>query len=57
VVVVLGVVADAGRAGWVAPRPEGNCVCPSCAHREPHIVGQPCYQKKCPQCGTQMTRK
>ena len=37
--------------------PGGDCVCPSCGHREPHVVGEPCYRKKCPQCGTQMARE
>ena len=32
-------------------------VCPSCGHAEPHVVGQPCNQKTCPKCGTQMTRQ
>ena len=36
--------------------PAGSCVCPSCGHKEPHARGQPCNQKKCPQCGTVMTR-
>ena len=43
--------------GSKAAGPGGSCVCPSCGHREPHEVGVPCYQKKCPQCGTQMVRE
>jgi len=47
-----------GRMGGPkAAGPSGYCVCPSCRHREPHAVGTPCYQKKCPQCGTQMVRE
>jgi len=42
--------------GSKAAGPGGDCVCPSCGHRVPHVVGQPCYQKKCPKCGAQMTR-
>ena len=46
-----------GRMGGpAAAGPGGNCVCPKCSHKEPHTVGQPCNQKTCPQCGTQMTR-
>ncbi|TEU17885.1 MAG: hypothetical protein E3J25_01645 [Anaerolineales bacterium] len=46
-----------GRMGGPkAAGPGGDCVCPKCGHRAPHVVGQPCYQKKCPKCGTQMTR-
>jgi len=43
--------------GGFAAGPGGDCVCPKCGHREPHTVGQPCYQKKCPKCGAQMTRE
>jgi hypothetical protein len=46
-----------GRMGGPkAAGPGGNCVCPKCGHEVPHVVGQPCYEEKCPQCGTQMTR-
>jgi len=37
--------------------PEGYCVCPKCGYKEKHQTGTPCYQKKCPKCGTLMTRK
>lgn len=43
--------------GPFAAGPGGTCVCPNCGHREPHVAGQPCYKKKCPQCGTQMIRE
>ena len=42
--------------GSKAAGPGGNCVCPSCGHKVPHQVGQPCYQMTCPKCGTKMTR-
>jgi hypothetical protein len=46
-----------GRMGGdKAAGPGGECVCPNCGHRVPHAAGQPCYQLKCPKCGTQMTR-
>jgi len=35
----------------------GACLCPKCGHREPHELGEPCVQKKCPKCGTAMTRE
>ena len=34
----------------------GFCVCPKCGYKEPHKLGEPCYKKKCPKCGTPMTR-
>ena len=47
-----------GRGGGpFAAGPGGNCVCPKCGHKEPHIVRQPCNQKNCPKCGTIMTRQ
>jgi hypothetical protein len=56
--------ADRGRGrgpgrkgGPKAAGPGGNCVCPNCRRQVPHVIGQPCYEKQCPECGTQMTRK
>lgn len=47
-----------GRMGGpLAGGPVGTCVCPKCGHREPHERGAPCLQKKCPKCGTAMTRQ
>lgn len=48
-----------GRGGGNKPGsgPDGNCVCPKCGHREPHIVGQRCLDRSCPKCGTKMTRE
>ena len=37
--------------------PSGSCVCPSCGTKVPHKQGNPCYQQKCPQCGTMMIRE
>jgi DNA-directed RNA polymerase subunit RPC12/RpoP len=34
----------------------GECVCPNCGYRTTHQVGSPCYEIKCPKCGTPMTR-
>ena len=45
-----------GRMGGFAAGPTGNCVCPKCGHKEAHQTGVPCYQKKCPKCGSLMTR-
>jgi len=47
-----------GRMGGpFAAGPGGNCVCPNCATTAPHVAGQPCNQKACPNCGIIMTRQ
>ncbi len=45
-----------GRMGGTAAGPGGDCVCPACGHREPHIVGVPCTSRTCPKCGATMIR-
>lgn len=37
--------------------PGGNCICPSCGYSERQVRGQPCMNKKCPKCGSRMTRE
>ncbi len=37
--------------------PDGCCVCPNCGQKEPHDLGKPCIEKKCPKCGTNMSRQ
>jgi len=37
--------------------PGGVCFCPKCGYTETHGTGTPCYQKKCPKCGTVMDRR
>mgnify|MGYP005620992439 CR=1 FL=1 len=46
-----------GRMGGSAAGLGGECVCPACGHREPHIPGQPCTAKQCSKCGTRMIRE
>jgi len=43
--------------GKAAAGPGGTCVCPKCGHTEDHDRTEPCTDKKCPKCGTMMTRK
>ncbi len=45
-----------GRMGGFGLGPSGTCVCPKCGYEMPHQRGIPCYQQKCPKCGTMMTR-
>lgn len=37
--------------------PGGNCICPKCGKKVPHIAGQRCFDQVCPDCGTQMIRE
>ena len=47
-----------GRMGGPkAAGPAGECVCPKCGHREPHMRGIPCVQQQCPKCGAAMSRE
>jgi len=46
-----------GRMGGFAAGPSGNCICPKCGHKTQHKIGIPCYQQKCPKCGSPMTRE
>jgi len=49
-----------GRMGGpFAAGPGGSCVCtnPECKKEVPHQAGVPCYQMKCPKCGSPMIRK
>lgn len=49
-----------GRMGGpFAAGPGGSCVCtnPQCKKEIPHQAGVPCYQTKCPQCGSPMIRR
>ena len=37
--------------------PGGNCICPSCGYTTTHSRLKPCNERKCPRCGTIMTRE
>ncbi|MFP3913087.1 MAG: hypothetical protein ACLFUT_13515 [Desulfobacteraceae bacterium] len=46
-----------GRGGGFGAGPGGSCVCPNCGEKTAHQLGTPCYEQKCPKCGTAMTRE
>jgi hypothetical protein len=55
-----GVGRGSGPGRMGGPRaagPGGNCVCPSCGHKLPHVAGTPCMDLKCPKCGVRMARE
>jgi len=55
-----GIGGGRGRMGGpFAAGPGGVCVCvnPECKNEVPHTAGQPCYQMKCPKCGSPMIRR
>ena len=57
-----GSSAGGGRGrmgGGFAAGPGGICVCtnPDCRNEAGHQAGVPCYQVKCPKCGSPMVRK
>ncbi len=37
--------------------PGGECICPECEKILKHIVGVPCYEIECQECGTRMRKK
>ncbi len=52
----IGAGRGRGRMGGFAAGPGGYCVCPKCGTKAVHQIGIPCYQQKCPKCGSPMTR-
>jgi len=53
----MGQSGGRGRGGGSAAGPGGYCVCPDCGEKAAHQLGAPCYEQKCPTCGTVMTRE
>jgi len=46
-----------GREGGFAAGPGGYCICANCGEKTVHNPANPCYEQKCPKCGTAMTRE
>jgi len=45
-----------GLKGGFSLGPGGDCRCTNCGYIEPHQLGVPCHDKKCPKCGSPMLR-
>ena len=46
------------KGGPVAGGPGGKCKCsnPTCSYTTSHNRARPCYLRKCPRCGSSLTR-
>ncbi len=53
----IGQSRGRGRMGGFAAGPSGICKCPNCGYEEEKQRGVPCVDKKCPKCGTMLTRE
>jgi hypothetical protein len=45
-----------GRGDGFGAGPGGDCICTNCGGKVPHQLGTPCFEQKCPKCGSAMTR-
>ena len=53
-----GMGVGRGRSGdSFGAGPGGQCVCPSCGAKTPHVRGEPCMGRDCPVCGAKMVRE
>ncbi|OQB78203.1 MAG: hypothetical protein BWX92_00363 [Deltaproteobacteria bacterium ADurb.Bin135] len=46
-----------GYGRWGHGGPPTECVCPQCGLVAPREPGVPCFQRRCPQCGSFMARQ
>jgi len=52
-----GTTSNQGSGAGGGRGPGGSCICPSCRAKSSHKAGSPCFEQKCPECGTTMTRE
>ena len=49
--------ASSSSAAFGGRGPSGDCLCPKCGARLPHVKGTPCRDLRCPDCGSAMVRE
>jgi GNAT superfamily N-acetyltransferase len=52
---LIDIARGRGKRGGFAAGPGGYCVCPNCGEKALHQLRSPCYNERCPKCGTAMT--
>ncbi len=50
-------IGGRGRMWGFAAGPGGYCICTRCGYKVLHQRGIPCYQQRCPKCGSPMIRE
>jgi predicted Fe-Mo cluster-binding NifX family protein len=53
---IAGTLSTSPSTGLLQGTLDGECVCPRCGTKVPHVRGTACYSIPCPRCGTPMIR-